>query len=165
MRYILPILLFLNLVAKAQESKQFVVDGKVKNKSTFDLGSLTQYKTVSLDSMVIFDHLLQRKSSIKNIKGVALKDILSNIIIDEPSPKRLSEYYLVFTASDNYKVVFSWNEIFNAKDGNNILILISFDTDPKKSEKGNIAMISTGDLAAGRRFVKGLNKISILQAN
>ncbi|RDC57962.1 molybdopterin-binding protein [Pedobacter chinensis] len=165
MKYLIPILLLFSFAATAQESKEFVVDGKVKNKLTIDLASLKQYKSISIDSMTIFNHLLQRKSSIKNIKGVSLKEVLSKVDIDEESPKKLSEYYLVCTATDNYKVVFSWNEVFNAKSENNILILTSFDTDPAKAEKGNIAMITTSDAATGRRFVKGLSKISILQVN
>jgi len=165
MKYLIPILLLFSFAATAQESKQFVIDGKVKNKLTIDLASLKQYKSISIDSVTIFNHLLQRKSSIKNIKGVSLKEILSKVDIDEESPKKLSEYYLVCTATDNYKVIFSWNEVFNAKSENNILILTSFDADPAKAEKGNIAMITTSDAATGRRFVKGLSKISILQVN
>ena len=108
---------------------------------------------------------MQRKSSIKNIKGVLLKDILAKVEIDSSAPKTLSEYYLVFTATDNYKVVYSWNEIFNSPTGNQVLVLTSYDTNPAKAEKGNIAIITPSDFATGRRFVKGLSKISILQVN
>ena len=65
----------------------------------------------------------------------------------------------------NYKVVLSWNEVFNSKSDNNILLLTSFDANPAKAEKGNIAMIVSTDNATGRRFVKGLSRITILQAN
>jgi hypothetical protein len=43
------------------------------------------------------------------VKGVLLKDILIKVEIDAETPKVLSEYYFVCIASDNYKVVFSWN--------------------------------------------------------
>ena len=165
MKYTLIALLFLAFTAKAQESKQFIIEGKVKTPLTITLDNLSAYKTVRLDSMTIFNHLLQRKSSIKNIKGVLLKDILAKVEIDAASPKTLSEYYLVFTATDNYKVVYSWNEIFNSPTGNQILVLQDYDADPAKAEKGNIAIITPSDFATGRRFVKGLSKISILQVN
>lgn len=164
MKLILPVLLFLNFGLAAQESKQFVIEGKVKQKVTVDLASLKQYKTVNLDSITILNHLLQRKSVIKDITAIDLKDILSTVQIDEASPKKLSEYYLVFTATDNYKVVFSWNEIFNTKNEHQVLVLLDFKADPEKGEKGNIAIITPSDIASGRRFVKGLSKISILQA-
>lgn len=165
MKYIIAILLLLNLSVNAQESKQFTVDGKVKQSITVDLNTLKAYKTVSLDSITIYNHLMERKSSIKNVKGVLLKDLLAKLEIDAPSPKVLSEYYLVCTASDNYKVVLSWNEVFNSKTKNNFLILTSFEANPAKAEKGNIAMIAPGDEASGRRFVKGLSKITILRVN
>ena len=165
MKYLIIALLFLSFAVNAQESKQFVIEGKVKKPLTITLDNLSAYKSVSLDSMTIFNHLMQRKSSIKNIKGVLLKDILAKVEIDAASPKTLSEYFLVLTATDNYKVLYSWNEIFNSPTGNQILVLTGYDTDPAKAEKGNIAIITPSDFATGRRFVKGLSKISILQVN
>ncbi len=165
MKYLFIVLIFVAFTAKAQESKQFTIEGKVKNTLTVNLADLKQYKTVSLDSVTVFNHLMQRKSSIKNVKGVLLKDILAKIEINTDSPKKLSEFYLVFTATDNYKVVYSWNEIFNSPTGNQLLVLTSYDTHPAKAEKGNIAIITASDFATGRRFVKGLSKINILQVN
>ena len=164
-KYLFAILFLFSMKSQAQESKQFTIEGDVKQKLTINLASLSTYKKVSIDSINILNHLLQRKSSIKNIKGVPLKEILSQVEINESSPKKLSEYYLVCSATDDYKVVFSWNEVFNTKSENNILILTDFVTDPSKAEKGNIAMITTTDVATGRRFVKGLNKISIQKVN
>lgn len=165
MKYLIIVILFFSLKVQAQESKQFIIEGKVSKPLDVNLESLKAFKSVSLDSMVIYNHLQQRKSSIKNIKGVLLKDVLSKIQISEESPKKLSEYYIVCTATDNYKVVYSWNEIFNSETGNHVLILTSFDADPVKTEKGNIALITPSDKATGRRFVKGLSKITILQVN
>lgn len=165
MKYLIPILLLFGLATSAQESKQFIVDGKVKQPMNVDLNTLKAYKTVARDSITIFNHLMQRKSSIKNIIGVPLKELLAKLEIVAESPKVLSEFYLVCTATDGYKVVLSWNEVFNSKTSNNFLILTSFETNPIKAEKGNIAMIAPGDEASGRRFVKGLSKITILRVN
>ena len=165
MKYLIPVLFLFGLSASAQESKTFTVEGKVKAPMVVDLNALQVYKTVSLDSIVIYNHLMVRKSSIKNIKGVPLKELLAKIEIIAENPTVLSEYYLVCTATDGYKAVLSWNEVFNSKTANNFLILTSFDTNPAKAEKGNIALIAPGDEASGRRFVKGLSKITILRVN
>ncbi|MBB2148044.1 molybdopterin-binding protein [Pedobacter gandavensis] len=164
MKYLVPFLLFFCLSANAQESKQFIVDGQVKKTLTISLDAIQQHKMISLDSLTIYNHLMQRKSSVKNIKAALLKDVLAGVEITAGHPKELSEYYLVCTATDNYKVVLSWNEVFNSKN-DSVLILSSFDVDPTKKENGNIAMIVTTDQATGRRFVKGLSKISILRLN
>lgn len=166
MKYLILIIsITLSIKAQAQESKQFTIEGQVKKTKVFDLQSLNNYKIVELDSMVVNNHLLQRKGSLENIRGILLKDILSEIEITSESPKNLSEYYFVCTATDNYKVVFSWNEIFNTETGKQVLVLISFKTNPAKGDNGNIALISPKDEATGRRYVKGLSKISILRAN
>jgi hypothetical protein len=46
-----------------------------------------------------------------------------------------------------------------------VLVLTGYDINPAKAEKGNIAIITPSDFATGRRFIKGLSKISILQVN
>lgn len=163
MKYSILVFLFLGLNASAQEHLQFTIAGKVSKPLNVTLESLKAYKTITLDSMVIYNHLQQRKGSIKNIKGVLLKDIISQVEIVSESPKKLSEYYIVCIATDNYKVVYSWNEIFNSETGNHVLVLLSSDTNPLKTEKGDIALITPSDWATGRRFVKGLKKINILQ--
>ena len=90
-----------------------------------------------------------------------MKDILDKAEIDAPTPKLLSEYYVVCIASDNYKVVFSWNEIFNSKNGENIYILTEQDGKVASGSDDKIALISTNDIATGRRYVKWLKKITV----
>ncbi len=167
MKYLIPFFLFIviGLSVQAQESKQFTVEGRIKKPMTVDLNSLKAFHTVTIDSIIIYNHLMERKSSIKKVKGVPLKELLAKLEIDAETPKVLSEYYLVCTATDNYKVVLSWNEVFNSKTSSNFLVLTSFEPSPAKQEKGNIALIAPGDEASGRRFVKGLSKISILRIN
>lgn len=84
------------------------------------LADLSAYKSHAIDSIVITNHLGERRSSLKKVKAVLLKDILDKVEIDAENHKLLSEYYLVCIASDNYKVVFSWNEIFNSDVGKSV---------------------------------------------
>ena len=90
-----------------------------------------------------------------------LKDILDRVEIDAETPKLLSEYYLICIASDNYKVVFSWNEIFNSSTGRSVYIITSQDGKPASALDNRIALVSPKDQMTGRRYVKGLSKILI----
>ncbi|GEM_PF-6707748 len=90
-----------------------------------------------------------------------LKDVLSKLTIDQSNPKLLTEYYFVCIASDNYKVVFSWNEIFNNETGKNVCIITELDEKKGASMDNGIALISPTDEATGRRYVQGLQKIII----
>ena len=156
------------IVAHAQEkvapSDKFVIEGKVKNSFSFSLDQASQYKAAAtVDSIVIYNHLMQRRHAIKNIKGILLKDVIDKAVIDISSPKLLSEIYITCMASDNYKVVFSWNELYNTEVGNHVMIITEADGKLAKDGPDRIAIISTADQATGRRYVKALSKIIIEQ--
>jgi hypothetical protein len=142
-------------------TENFSIEGKVKKSLTISLADLSAYKSYSIDSIVITNHLGERRSSLKNVKRVLLKDILEKTEIDSETSKELNEYYIVCIASDNYKVVFSWNEIFNSNTGNSVYILTGYDGKPASALDNRIALVSPKDQMTGRRYVKGLQKIVI----
>jgi len=139
----------------------FSIEGKVKNGRTVSLRDLSSYQSYTIDSIVITNHLGERRSSLKAVKGVLLKDIFNKIEIDAESPKVLSEYYIVCIASDNYKVVFSWNELFNTSTGKSVYIITGYDGKPAAETDTRIALISPNDQMTGRRYVKGLQRIIV----
>jgi hypothetical protein len=137
------------------------LDGQVKNKLSFSLKDLEAFPSKKIDSIVIYSHLMEPRRTIRNLRGVLLKDIIDKAGIDSESPKLLSEYYITCIASDNYKVVYSWNEIFNGPNGESIIIII--EADGKKADQitDRIAMLCAADKATGRRYVKGLRQIMV----
>ncbi len=159
------ILVFLTLQLAAQKpiatTESFTIEGSVKEAKTFSLMDIADLLVKEKDSIVITNHLLERKSTIKNIKGVLLKDVLSKIVIDQDNPRLLSEYFIVCMAADNYKVVFSWNEIFNNETGKQVLIITEHDSKKGGAMNDRIALLTLNDEATGRRYVKGLQKIII----
>lgn len=146
---------------KIDPTDKFSVGGAVKNQLTVSLNDLKAYKTYNTDSVVITNHLLQKKHTIKNLQGVLLKDILDKAEIVSETPKVLSEFYIICIASDNYKVVFSWNEIFNTQTGGSVYILTGHDGKEAAATDDRITLISPNDKATGRRLVKGLQKIIV----
>ncbi len=167
MRLIL-ILFFVNLAFSVSAQKEnipttenFVIEGKVKKSMIVSLTDLSSYKSHLINSIVITNHLGERRNSLKKVKTVLLKDILDKVEIDAENHKVLSEYYFVCIASDNYKVVFSWNEIFNNDLGKSIYILNGNDGKPASALDNRIALVSPTDKMTGRRYVKGLQKIVV----
>jgi hypothetical protein len=163
-------LLITGFFASAQHEKipatgNFPIEGRVKKGMTVSLADLSSYKTHLIDSIVITNHLGERKSGMKKVKTVLLKDILDKVEINAENHKELSEYYLVCVASDNYKVVFSWNEIFNSETGKSVYIITGQDGEWAYRLDNRIALISAKDQMTGRRYVKGLQKILIERVN
>ena len=145
-------------------TESFSIEGKVKKGTAVSLADLSSYKSYSIDSIVITNHLGEKRSTLRKVTGILLKDILDKVEIESETPKVLSEFYLVCTASDNYKVVFSWNEIFNNPAGNSVYIITSIDGKPASTLDSRIALVSPKDQMAGRRYVKGLQKIVVERA-
>jgi hypothetical protein len=136
-------------------------EGKVKNKLSFSLKDLADFKAKNLDSLVIYNHLMEPRKTIRHIKGVLLKDIIDKAVIEVESPKLSSEYYITCIASDNYKVVISWNELYNSVVGESIMIITEANGKTANQLEDRIALLSAADKATGRRYVKGLQKIII----
>lgn len=165
MKYFLCIsLLIITGFLKAQENVpptlSFSIEGKVKVPAVFSLKDSIDFNRVSVDSVTIYNHLLQKKREMKNIKGILLKDILNKIEFDAPS-RLLSEFYITCIASDNYKVVFSWNELFNTDIGKHVMIITEEDGKKGTEMTDRVALLCPVDYATGRRFVKGLQKIIV----
>lgn len=146
-------------------TENFSIEGKVKKAVTVSLADLSSHKYHSIDSIVITNHLGEKRSTLRKLKAVLLKDILDKVEIETETPKVLSEYYLVCIASDNYKAVFSWNEIFNSPTGNSVYIITNVDGNPASTLDSRIALVSPKDQMTGRRYVKGLKKIVVERAN
>lgn len=159
------LLLFLSLSIRAQvdavPTDTFVITGAVKQETKISLKNTTGYAVQSLDSFVIYNHLLERKRVLKNLKGMSLKEVLAKTALDENSPKLFSEFYFTCIASDGYKIVFSWNEIFNTGVGDQIMIVTGIDGTDITTSKERIIILSAADKATGRRFIKNVEKIRV----
>jgi len=150
--------------ARAQQQKSFAIVGAVKNELTTNTDSLERFPMRKIDSVIILNHLGQRKSTLKNLEVVRLRDVLSRSVIPVESPKQLNEFYFVCIASDGYKAVFSWNELFNNPLGDSIFIIVRRDGKVSGELPEGIAVISPTDTMNGRRYIKNLEKISVRRA-
>lgn len=156
--------LFFSLIVNAQVSKSISVTGDITKPITINFNDLKSYQKHSVDSLVIYNHKMDYKSTLKKISGVLLKDVLAKVEFKTDSPKLLSEFYLICIAADGYKVVFSWNEIFNSGNGDQAFIVTELNGSDVSQLKENIMLVTPTDKATGRRYVKNLSKILIQQA-
>ena len=98
----------------------FTITGEVNADKIITIPDFTKWKEQTIGDVIITNHLGEKKSEAKGLKGILLKEILESVEIKSESPKVLSEYYFVCKATDGYKLVFSWNEIFNSKVGESV---------------------------------------------
>lgn len=146
------------------QTLSFLVSGEGVSPVTITQNDLLKLKEIQIGDVVITNHLGEKKSEQKELKGVLLKDVLQAIEIKSESPKVLSEYYFVCKATDNYTVVYSWNEIFNSPTGDSAYLVTSKGGKGLKEMEESILMISPKDFKTGRRFVKSLTSIEVKRA-
>lgn len=147
-----------------QATKSFVVSGEVKKELVFTIDDLKKVPTVSIGTVVITNHLGEKKSEAKDLKGILLRKVLESVEINSESPKVLSEYYFVCKATDGYTVVFSWNEIFNTQVGDSIYIITEKNGKEIDQMDDSILLMSPKDFKTGRRHVKSLSSIEVKRA-
>ncbi|MES1221949.1 MAG: molybdopterin-binding protein [Bacteroidota bacterium] len=151
--------------AKAQKNaaptNEFSITGEVKAPVLFSLKTATSFTSHSSDSVVIYNHLHERKRAIHKIKGILLKDVLEKAGLNEDKPKLFSLFYFTCIACDGYKVVFSWNEIFNTGIGDQLMIITEEDGKKADAIDDHIAIISPLDKATGRRYLQNLQSIKV----
>jgi hypothetical protein len=165
MKKLLLLLSFCTSVAFSQEAikqtSQFSIAGKVKKGSVITMDSLKQYTIQTIGDIKITDHAGGFKHQDDKLKGILMKDVLSHTQFDVTSPKLLSTLYFVFVGADGYKVVYSWNELYNTEVGNHVYILMEKNSVKAADMKESLQMTSMMDMKTGRRYLHNLDKIVV----
>lgn len=164
---ILTIAILTNFSVNAQRTilptDSLQVTGKIKNPTVFTLADLDTFPVTAIKDQIIYNHNGEVKDTLTGMSGIPLKTLLASIVYIYDKPKFLNEFYFVFIASDGYRVVFSWNEIYNTETGNSFFIVTEMDGQKINYLGQRILFISTADLKTGRRYIKGLEKIDVRQ--
>ncbi|MDI3320541.1 molybdopterin-binding protein [Pinibacter soli] len=142
-------------------SDSIVVKGNIKAQMVITPASLSAYKKVTLGNVVIKNHEGKPKDTLMNVRGVLLKDLLAKAELDESGFKRFSEFCIVVKCTDDYTVVYSWNELFNSPTGDATYIVTDKDGQQLSQMKDKIAIITPSDYNTGRRFTKSVSSIEI----
>lgn len=148
---------------KIQPTKSFTISGEVKSPLTVSITDFSRYKETVIGDVVITNHLGEKKSEKKGVKGILLKDVLAAVEFTS-SPKELSTFYFICKATDGYIVVYSWNELFNTATGNAVYLVTALDKTPAAALEESVLMISPTDFKTGRRLVKSLASIEVKRA-
>jgi hypothetical protein len=139
----------------------FKVTGAVKNELHLSLRDLMQFKQDSLGDVVIKNKEGKDKEQAKGLKGVLLKTLLDSVHIYANKPKEYSELCISLIASDDYRNVYSWNELYNTEVGQHVYIITEMDGKPIDQMSQRILVMSLSDLNSGRRHLKGLSRIEV----
>lgn len=145
----------------ADSTLSILVRGDVRQEKVFTRAVLEKMEQIEAGDIPIVNHLGVVKKSLKNARGVRLREVLGSVELNSENPKEWSAYCFVCAATDGYTVVFSWNELFNHPNGDKVLLLLEHDGKTAGQLDDRIALIAPADSHTGRRYVKGLTTISV----
>lgn len=143
------------------QTHQFSIIGKVKKESVITMDSLNSYPLKAIGNIKVTDHTGAFKHKDDNLKGVLLKDILNHSQWAVAGPHVFSSLYFTCIGTDGYKVVYSWNELFNTPVGDNVYIIMEKNGVKAGQLPASLQMASMLDFKTGRRYLHNLDKIVV----
>lgn len=100
------------------------------------------------------------KRTIRQARGILLRDLLDSAGVQLEHKKARGEYLVYVAASDDYNVIFSWNELRYGPAGEHTWLLFEEDGKPLL-ENGRFIIFCTSDVVTGPRHVKWVEEISV----
>ncbi len=89
--------------------------------------------------------------------GVLLRDALvAHAAVFAPNERGGRAFTVDAIATDGYRAVFSWGELFNGTAGEQVIVIAAQDGKPLDTAAGPLALRALGDLRPGPRHVRNL---------
>jgi hypothetical protein len=139
-----------NAAEKANNDIQFVTEkvaiaGEVEHPLNLTVSDLKALPTLQLGAMPLVCQTGATMSTVESLKGVLLRDVLEKAAITSKEHNDVKKMAVIAIASDGYKVVFSWSEIFNSAIGDGVVIFYEKNGQPLGDDEGHIALVSAKD--------------------
>ena len=134
-------------------------------------GEVNTRLTFTVDALRAIDHRSARNlpAAVSNAlaepyreySGVLMTRLLDKAGLRSERKDDWRRLYVVATASDGYKAVFSWGELFNSRIGRGLLVVYERAGRPIDDSEGRISLLSTEDDRMGPRHVRWLKRIDV----
>lgn len=145
------------------QTKTLSVLGKVKTPITLTVSDFAAMKSITVRNVNIVSHSGERKELIVSAKGVLLKDILDKAGIVFEERRDFNRLVIIAKASDGFRAVWTWHEIFNTDIGTAVLVIYEKNGQTLGSREGNFMMLSSKDYKTGPRHIRWLKEIEVLK--
>jgi DMSO/TMAO reductase YedYZ molybdopterin-dependent catalytic subunit len=139
------------------------IRGNVGAPTTLSIADLRQFPVQHLEEARVVRGTTGDSTVTRRLAGCLLRDALTSAKLTERERLDLRRTVVVASASDGYKVVFSWAELFNSPIGDGVLVVYERDGAPLPDEEGRIALVSLKDTRPGPRHVKWLQAVEVVR--
>lgn len=147
----------------ASPNQAVTVSGLVEHRLVLRAEALRQYRPAQIVELKLPGKGGAEPATPSVVRGVRLRDILDQATIVKRDHTTIKKLAIIAGATDGYKVVFSWNEIFNSDAGDSMLVLFERDGKPLAAAEGPLALIAGKDTKTAPRHVRWLQSIDVRQ--
>jgi DMSO/TMAO reductase YedYZ molybdopterin-dependent catalytic subunit len=162
------LVLLLAGAALAQSSGQvtttLTVKGSVEREITFSIDELRALPVQQIDdtrSVREASGTSPAAETARHYVGCLLRDALDRARPVEKQRAAFRRSIVIATASDGYRVTFSWAELYISPIGDGVLVVYERDGKPLSDDEGRIALVSLKDTRPGPRHVKWLQSVEL----
>lgn len=138
------------------------VTGRVLKPVSFGMEDLRAMEIDDMEDLFVVCGSGDPKGRIGSCRGVLLENVIRRADVLKEDHNDTKKMFIVASAKDGYKVVFSWQEIFNTEVGGGVMILLEKEGRPIDEKRERFDLISAHDFFMGSRYVKDLNNIEVV---
>jgi DMSO/TMAO reductase YedYZ molybdopterin-dependent catalytic subunit len=150
-------------VAQPQVTTRIDVAGAVAHPLSLSVEDLKQLPIHKMDERRSVGDGNAREERVRHHEGVLLRDLLDKAEIVEGARNDKRRSVVVATASDGYRAVFSWAELYLTSIGDGVLVVFEQDGKPLDDREGRIALVSLKDTPTGPRHVRWLQRVDVVR--
>lgn len=160
---LLPVIILIHsaLLAQKAPTETINITGEVERDVTITVADIRKLESMALPDLPVTSHTGELHGTAKGLRGVSLKLLLERVTIKSKSPKDLSELFFILEASDGYRVVYSWNELYNSPAGDHVWVIVEKEGKTLGDMPEQILVVAQDDIRTGRRYIKSLAKITV----
>ena len=142
---------------------QVEVVGAVAHPMSLSVDDLRQLPVRTVEERRAVGEGNAREEQLRRHEGVLLRDLLDKAEVVEAARHDKRRTVIVATASDGYRAVFSWAELYLSPVGDGVLVVVARDGKPLDDREGRIALISLRDTSTGPRHVRWLQRLEVVR--
>ena len=154
-RILMGALLFTSVILGSEITLRGDIDKAVR----FDTQTLRAMAPTVIDKLPVVCKSGEEKVAPSRYKGVLLSSLLDQTSFSAQSFKMYNTMAVIVTARDGYRVMFSYNELYNTAVGQQVIV--AYEKDGRDLENGALMLLSGGDTMTGPRHVRDVAEVEV----